>query len=585
MDRFKSQDEQPYVQPANAVLDPRVEPGEKIGKYEVINEIGRGGMSIVYKARDHELNRLVAIKVMLKQSADDTLNLLRFQQEARAASKLNHPNIVELHDFNTTDDGTPYLVMSYLNGVSLADAIKNEGSFSLGRWLSVMIQACDALDHAHTAGIVHRDIKPSNFVLAQEHGNEVLKLVDFGIAKHSLDDMSLTKTGELFGSPLYMSPEQCAGARLDSRSDIYSLGCVMYEALAGTPPIAGDNALSTLQKHLTDKPEPLTTLNLKTQKINQLDRIVMHCLEKKPDDRYQDLSELKHELRLLLQGQSLPGAKQRKNIALAVGAVILCVLSSASFLYLGRQSSLRNMPANPSLGSDTTPKQSVATNQTDAEKRTELEKLNLVYQESVKNGDYATAAAKSKRIATLAAELKFPQFSQAQIHLQQAYCQERLEHFFNASVHYEEALTLMADPVTPADYEEKYKAITRYAENLQNSNAFHRASEIFAEADALAKKMGNIEHQAASLLHEAINENRARESEAFAKHYKQAHDLASGNASLEKELTDIERTQKEHDDARQQKQNREIQTLDELEKAKAAREKLEQSKSGSESMH
>jgi len=287
--------------------------GSKIGKYELKEQLGLGGMSVVYKAHDLALDRFVALKLLLPRSGDRPIDSMRFQQEAKAASRLEHPNIVKVHDFNVTEDGAPYLVMSYLDGLSLSDLIKKEGGLEPGRWLSIMIQACDALTCAHENKVVHRDIKPSNFVLCHEKGNEVLKLVDFGIAKiESNDDQSLTKTGEVFGSPLYMSPEQCSGSKVDSRSDVYSLGCVMYEALTGKPPLSGDNALATIVKHLQETPKPLSDVCRKVPHIDSIDRIVMKCLEKKPEDRYPDTSSLRKELERVFLGLKVTGHIFRK---------------------------------------------------------------------------------------------------------------------------------------------------------------------------------------------------------------------------------------------------------------------------------
>lgn len=304
--------------------------GTKIGKYELKEKLGSGGMSIVYKAHDLALDRFVALKLLLPQAGDRPIDSMRFQQEAKAASRLEHPNIVKVHDFNVTEDGAPYLVMSYLDGISLSDLIKREGGLEPGRWLSIMIQACDALSCAHENNVVHRDIKPSNFVLCQEKGNEVLKLVDFGIAKiETNDDQSLTKTGEVFGSPLYMSPEQCAGSKVDSRSDVYSLGCVMYEALAGKPPHSGENALATIVKHLQEMPAPLSSICRKIPQIESIDKIVLKCLEKKPEDRYPDTLSLRKELERLFLGQKVLGRTSNRRPILILAALV--VLASGAF--------------------------------------------------------------------------------------------------------------------------------------------------------------------------------------------------------------------------------------------------------------
>ncbi|CAN5494762.1 hypothetical protein BH10CYA1_BH10CYA1_24480 [soil metagenome] len=530
MDRLKSQNLQPEGQPdelTKGSADTRIsqttesQNRERIGKYEVINEIGRGGMSIVYKARDQDLNRLVAIKLMISNSSKrENLNLLRFQQEARAVSQLDHPNIVKVHDFSTTDDGTPYLVMSYLSGISLADAIKTEGNFSLGRWLSIMIQACDALAHAHLAGIVHRDIKPSNFVLAQENGVEVLKLVDFGIAKNYLDDMSLTKTGEVFGSPLYMSPEQCAGAKVDSRSDIYSLGCVMYEALAGKPPISGANSLETLQKHLTDKPDSLSKLKLQTENIQNLDPIVMRCLAKSPDDRYQNLEDLKTALEELQKGQNTT-----KPSALRVPVVVACVVSSlavfAALLIFNRgnnaQHSLSSSSENQMVSN--------MGGEASISQQTELGKLRADYTKLWRHDAFPYALETAEKGARLAKEMQLPPFYQARFHILQARCEKKMHRPVASSEHYDEAIALMANPKLSTDYETKFHALMDYADVVVSTGAFDRAKELARQAADIAVQQKNKQQQSQSLKFQGAWSLKQKKLAECLDYYKQARKL------------------------------------------------------------
>lgn len=555
MDRLKSQNLQPESRPVDLtkgsadtqnLQTQQTHSGEKIGKYEVINEIGRGGMSIVYKARDPELNRLVAIKLLISKSSNDNANLLRFQQEARAASQLEHVNIVKVHDFSTTDDGTPYLVMSYLSGMSLADAIKKEGNFSFKRWLSVMIQACDALEHAHLAGIVHRDIKPSNFVLADENGTEILKLVDFGIAKNSTDDMSLTKTGEVFGSPLYMSPEQCSGAKLDSRSDIYSLGCVMYEALAGRPPLSGANSLETFQKHLIDKPNSLTKLKLKTENIQQLDRIVMHCLEKKPEDRYQNLGELKEALEQLLTGE---GAK--KPSAISVPIIVMGLLLSLalfavimSFDKIGNHTRVAAITKPNDFGSpaDTAASQSNS-------KLSELDKLRAEYATLVDRRNYFEALATAQKTAILADELHLPLLERANIHLLEARCEQRMQHPVAASEHYDEAMAILSDVKLPAELDAKYRALIEYGHNLMDITAYGRAGEIFRQATATGVQLGKPKYQAFSLKYQGLCAQEQKDRPRAVDYYEQSLKLNPGDPDLPQKIKKLKmraETPKDH---------------------------------------
>ena len=277
--------------------------------YDVLGMIGEGGMSIVYKARHQMLNRLVAIKMLHSHLMRDEMQIRRFRQEAQALFVLEHPNIVSVRDFGTTEAGAPYLIMDYLEGKSLSEELRDSGPMPVGRALNVFIQACSALEHAHSKGIVHRDIKPSNLVLTKDkEGNDVVKVVDFGIAKLTQDgdiNPGLTQTGDVFGSPLYMSPEQCLGQKLDARSDEYALGCVMYEVLSGDPPLVGESALATIHMHASDMPAPLTVPNCAPLLRDRLDELIYKTLEKSPDKRYESMRAVRRELEELLEADSL----------------------------------------------------------------------------------------------------------------------------------------------------------------------------------------------------------------------------------------------------------------------------------------
>lgn len=275
------------------------------GRYEILKCIGRGGMGLVYLVKQIYLGKELALKTIKKSSVSD-LTIRRFQQEARASFALDHPSIVTVNDFGLLEDNTPFLVMELLKGKSLSEHLKEKGQLSIEEALPIFIQTCLGLAYAHERGIVHRDIKPGNIMLISEMqlGSEgSVKVVDFGIAK--IMDMegdqaqALTQTGEIFGSPLYMSPEQCAGLKVDYRSDIYSLGCVFFEALSGCPPFYGENAISTLFKHQSEQAPSLKEASLGGDFPEALEEIVRHMLAKLPDDRYQSLDLLANDLRAL----------------------------------------------------------------------------------------------------------------------------------------------------------------------------------------------------------------------------------------------------------------------------------------------
>jgi serine/threonine protein kinase len=266
-------------------------------KYQITSILGEGGMSIVYKAKHKYMERVVAVKVLHKHLVADAVALQRFQQESQAASSLSHPNIVTVYDFGI-EEGQAFFVMDCLEGPTLQDVLEKQERISPKEAVSILVQLCDGLEHAHRKGIVHRDLKPSNVVLMpQENGSQLLKIVDFGIAKLMPSEdgktrQSLTQTGEVFGSPLFMSPEQCMGRAPDLRSDIYSVGCLMYEALSGVPPLMGDTSFETMTKHVNEMPLTFKQIGNDLQVPPELEAVVFRCLQKDPENRYQSAAEI-----------------------------------------------------------------------------------------------------------------------------------------------------------------------------------------------------------------------------------------------------------------------------------------------------
>ncbi|HEY9719446.1 MAG TPA: serine/threonine-protein kinase [Trichormus sp.] len=267
-------------------------------KYEVNSVLGLGGMSIVYKALHKLMDRNVAIKMLHKNLKEDIVALERFRLEARAASLLSHQNIIAVYDFGVTNDGEPYFVMDCLEGESLKELIERKGRVPFDRALPIFRQICDGLEAAHKKGVVHRDLKPANVCLIKEDdGSELVKLVDFGIAKllpqSGKEQQHLTQTGEVFGSPIYMSPEQCLGKDLDTRSDIYALGCLMYETLTGDPPFIGDSFLETMNKHVGEEAKSIRKAFPDANVPEDLDQLILQCMSKKPENRYQSAGEIR----------------------------------------------------------------------------------------------------------------------------------------------------------------------------------------------------------------------------------------------------------------------------------------------------
>jgi len=272
------------------------------GKYLIEDCIGSGGMSVVYRARHINIGKIVAIKMLHGNLAKDETSIKRLHREARAASSISHPNIVAIHDFGFSNDRQPYLVMDCIVGDTLEQVLNKHKKLNAKLCLQISLDVCDALAAVHSHNIIHRDLKPSNIMLVEEKGQLISKLLDFGIAYMTAADPSesrLTLTGEAFGSPGFMSPEQCSGKPVDQRSDLYALGCIMYEMLTGESAFGSDTAYHTFWRHLNEPPSRLPFLSPENQVPVGLEAAVFRLLTKNPDRRFQTAQELKSELELL----------------------------------------------------------------------------------------------------------------------------------------------------------------------------------------------------------------------------------------------------------------------------------------------
>jgi len=265
-------------------------------KLEFIEMLGAGGMSTVFKARQKHSGRMVAVKIM--QSTDSGL-WQRFIREARIMSTLSHPSIVAIDELITDGDGTAYIVMELVDGPTLSGILECGGAMIEQEAVPIFLQCAHALVYLHESGVIHRDIKPSNIIVYCENEETIFaKIADFGIAKNNdAVENRLTMAGEIVGSPLYMSPEQCRGEDLDERSDIYSFGCVMFEVLCGFPPFVGSNYFETMTMHVNQPAPLLDEYETPRRKISpKLKQIVAKCLEKLPEDRFQNSRQLLTEL-------------------------------------------------------------------------------------------------------------------------------------------------------------------------------------------------------------------------------------------------------------------------------------------------
>ncbi len=277
------------------------------GKYRILTKIGQGGMGAVYKAMHLAFDEMRALKVMNPGLTSDELFVKRFKNEAKISRRLQHPNAVRVDDIDESEDGLPFIVMEFIEGRSLKQVIQDEGALPVGRVCALIKQAAAALEAAHQLGMIHRDIKPENIVLVQSAAGEQVKILDFGIAKVKEarlgegGGLTLTGTGVVVGTPQYMSPEQAMGKRgeqLDGRSDLYSLGVVMYQMLTGELPFKAETTMAMLLAHLQQAPTPIRDLKPELQIPDAVANIVMRLLAKNPDSRPASARVLIEELNL-----------------------------------------------------------------------------------------------------------------------------------------------------------------------------------------------------------------------------------------------------------------------------------------------
>ncbi len=339
-------------------------PGQMIDtRFRIIRELGRGGTGTVYQVEQVLLKKEFAMKVLDPIQVTDE-SWRRFQKEAQAAGRLDHPGFVKVYDFGLINNQIPYFTMDFVAGDTLAECLRKQGPMSVASALPIFIQLCFALDYAHSQGVIHRDVKPSNISLIPATGtaDAQIKILDFGIAKLvGVDTTSLTQVGSVFGTPFYMSPEQCMGQPVDLRSDVYSLGCVFFEMLTGAPPFTTENALTLMMQHQSDTPPSLKEASMGGQFPAALEALIQKMLSKNASERYQRLVDTANDLIDLQQGNapSVTIAKKiqegtsskRNKFAFSLVGLTLTVIAGTVFFF----TQARHQPEPAVLKADAKP--------------------------------------------------------------------------------------------------------------------------------------------------------------------------------------------------------------------------------------
>ena len=308
-------------------------PGALVAGFRIESLAGHGAMAKVYRARDEQHDRVVALKVLDKPLEQDQRFRQRFLRESQLAAGLDHPHIVRTIT-SGEEDGLLYLAMKYIDGSDLRQLLRREGRLDPERAVGLVEQAAGALDAAHAAGLVHRDVKPGNLLLGSGEDGEHLYVCDFGLARHASSVSSLTGDRGFVGTIDYVPPEQIEGGRVDARADVYSLGCVLYECLAGVRPFDRDSELSVVFAHLNEPPPRVT--DVRPELPAAFDDVFATALAKVPDDRYSSCGELGAAARAALRGEVLPRRRPRGRLVLALCTAILTAAAATAVFLLTR---------------------------------------------------------------------------------------------------------------------------------------------------------------------------------------------------------------------------------------------------------
>ena len=331
-------------------------------KFKILSQLGMGGLGTVYKAEQTDLNRIVAIKVLHDNVMDGEEMMLRFEREAKVLANLKHRNIVDVFAFGSIGPHTPFMAMEFVNGKSLDQLLKSENEeFVWRRVVKIAVQICEGLSFAHSKGVIHRDIKPQNIMIEACADGDIVKVLDFGLSRVLSEKESvqhLTTTGALIGSVNYMSPELCLGRKADERSDIYALGCTLYECLSGKAAIDSANPISIMNRQINEMPKLLRDSgSLRAKKIPiELDLIIFKALQKDPEERFQNMQEFSAAFKAVLEGRtedldlkalekkSAGSSRNKMLIPLLIGILLFSGIIAAALAGLLRKETASQNP-------------------------------------------------------------------------------------------------------------------------------------------------------------------------------------------------------------------------------------------------
>ncbi|MBP9093422.1 serine/threonine protein kinase [bacterium] len=333
--------------------------GTRVGHaYVITGVLGVGGMGNVFRASQETIGRDVAIKFLPVEIATDATAVQRLGREAKALGLLNHPGIVTTFDFGFTEKREPYLVLELVEGKSLQTILDQDKRLEMTRALQIFVQICEAMSYAHSQGIIHRDLKPLNIMIGIREQFEFAKILDFGIVKLTSEVQQLTKSGEIWGSPFYMSPEQCTGGTVDNRSDIYSLGVVMFRCLTGEVPHRGASFPETIARKLSEYPPSFESIAPGLNLPDKLEALVLKCLQKQPDERFSSMQELRTELLKNYPNRLESEATLTYEKVDAVGSINKSEISKSETTEAQRKSVSPSPTIGSAMGSTITPKRS-----------------------------------------------------------------------------------------------------------------------------------------------------------------------------------------------------------------------------------